>query len=419
MNVNYVLTVIFLIQIQFLNMAIPGRFSHVVITLFIFILIFIFKKKLNLSEKKLLIISVLILLYGFLVSAFGFLSYSVSKANLFYLSDSIIALIYLTVFISAPVIMYLQFSGLSIERFCYLILISHGITLIVAILQVLNLFPNETILNANDVYVYGRISLLDKEPSVASYRLFFLLWLVFFIKQSFCSSGFKFYSLYSFVYLILLVLSIVSVKSKLVVLLIPIILMVATFHYLFSKRKVSFKKLILFVFIFLFFVYFVVNSEYFNYAIQYTFVYSDGSFSTRALVAIESVRMFLFNPLGVGMSYPLYLQEYIESSSLLSYFYNSEIKSYVDENAYSTLISPKSFLLTSLLIFGFPFVFLVTLIVRNIVKLSIDTRCFFINLAFMWFSMFYMVVSDFNIQPLLYFTIYMVIIKNYERKSSN
>ncbi|MEQ5874339.1 hypothetical protein J3455_07205 [Pseudoalteromonas sp. NFXS39] len=414
---SYVLTVIFLIQIQFLNMAIPGRFSHVVITLFVFILIFIFKKKLNFSERKLLIISVLVLLYGFIVSAVGFLSYSVSKTNLFYLSDSVVALIYLTIFIVTPAIIYFQFSSLNVERFCYLILFLHSVTLISAILQVLNLFPNETILNANDVYVYGRISILDKEPSVASYRLFFLLWLVFFIKQSFYSSSFKFYSLYSFVYMILLVFSIVSVKSKLVVLLIPIILVVATFHYFFSKRKISFKKLLLFVFIFSFFLYFVTESDYFNYAVQYTFVHSDGSFSTRALVAIESVRMLLFNPFGVGMSYPLYLQEYIENSSLLSYFYNSEIKSYVDTSTYSTLISPKSFLLTSLLILGFPFVFLVILIVRNIVKLSINTNCFFINLAFMWFSIFYMVVSDFNIQPLLYFSIYMVIIKSYERKN--
>lgn len=417
----YIVSAISLLQFQLLNMAIPGRFSHLVVTLLLMSIVLFTVNAWTKLEKDLLKVTVILLVYGAIVTLCGFLYHLIFKIGYFSLSDAAVSLIYFTLFVVSPSIIFCFMGKLRLAPLCYLVVAIHLFTIVVAILQIFDAFPQSSILNSSETHVLGRIAILDKEPSVASYRLFFLLWIVCFIRVSLLSNSIskRVMDLLGLSFSLLTIFAIIYVRSKLVIFVVPVAIFLALVSYSLIKNKVSYFKMSLLIPPLAFIAYQVTQTEYFNYAYTYTFVYSDGSFSTRALAAIESMRLFISVPFGTGMSYPLYLLDYIKSSSLLDTFYNSEIQSYLNTVGYNTIISPKSFLLTCMLILGFPFVVILFKVFENLVFLSKDTRSLFPNLCFFWFSMLYITVSDFNIQPLLYFSLFMVVINAYAKRKED
>jgi hypothetical protein len=412
MGLKYIVICFFLFQIQFLNMAIPGRFTHLLMFVFVSMLILVSELKYHPSKhlKKCLLLTLLFLGYGALITSFSFFRAYISQVEGFSLGNVMISLTYLSFFCVIPLSISSVFSRTDNSKIIKLILLFHLITVITGLLQILGLFPNNTILNANDIYVHSRISILDKEPSVSTFRLVFLIWGIVYLFSLCKLTFYKKIILASYVFFLLLIIG--FVRSKFIIFIIPLAVIIAAVHMLFIAKKIKIMKAIFFSGIAVISFIGILQSNYFYYAYTYTLMQSEGSFSTRMIMAIEGANVFIHNPLGVGMGYPLYLLDFLKSSSLLNYFYNQEIAGYLALTEYNTIISPKSFFITSSLILGVTFFYLVVKCFFWVLHSSRGTSSLFPNLFFFWFSFLYVLISDFNLQPLIYFTIYILLIKN-------
>lgn len=401
LKVTYLYALI-LFSIQFTNLAVPGRYTHILCLVIFTLFVMYHSNVLDMRIGKKIASIITLFAYGAILTVVGFLCSTISFGNTFSVSTILIVLYYFFSYLILFVSLTFIFRNLNVNVFLSLVLSCHSITLLIGLLTVSSILPYSGFYNVvESKEFFGRLPLLDKEPSVSSFRiaiLFYFCVISIFVSRSKLGSYSSFFMCCVFAYLLF------EVKSKSSIFLIPLSFVLSSLFLVLASNKSTLKRLGSFFKIGLVLLpclFLVINSNYFNYAFSMTFAnYESGSSAlSRLVLGVAGLEMILSYPLGFGKSYPLYYKEYIESALAIFWGSNSELDYMLGlPNAFNSIYSPKNIIIQIGLVFGvFGLMFTVFVFVNAIRNILSSQRSFsqkncLLSLVFFLFG--YLFVSD-------------------------
>lgn len=391
------------IFIQFDNINILGRFTHV---FFLSLLILFFRYKyIQISKNELYIY-----LYMVLITFIGGLYISIYPNNNL-LSISLIDIIKSIYYISSFWIIYLTIKQIAIvltlKQLFNFLLLSHIITLISGFVLFYGNVIHIPVLNYSPVINDNRLALFSKEPSQAAYRVIVLFYISF-IYAYFNKK--KLFYIYSSLALFLLFL----IKSKSSIFILPISLLISYFISLKMKKNDFIKFIPMGIFIVIC-IALLLMSDYFHYAYTMLFVKQDGSVFTRFIGFETSIRMFLHNPFGYGDLFPSFVQHYLNNTLKNYNLINNELINLLSLTQFNTLLSFKNAFSTILVSYGILGIISIIYIyfypIKNILNSkSLELTERIILASFFILSFIDLFAQDMIISYIIYFTISYTII---------
>jgi hypothetical protein len=386
------------IVFQFPNLPIPGRFTFILFGLILITLIFnryikfiktqvIFCLGINFY---LIIISCVSILCT--INAYDWNLTSILKQFLYYQA-------YLFLFCSAGVFIYALNRFNAFNTF----IVSHIIYFAIGYLLILGI--NMSFLNAKDMIVEGgRLAITENEPSVATLRVVFVLFLSSLLMKSNKPLA-----------LLLVVASVVLlfyIRSKSTIFLLPISIAISgVFYIMLSSMEFSrkLKVLIYLTAILVFIIALAVNSTYFYYAYHFTFIDQTGSALSRLIFFKTGLDLIIENPFGYGFAFQPFFKDALQLNILQNAISNSELRSLFNTHDMDTMLSPKSGIITIGIVGGVPLVLVfISIFYKTLTKIYGSTLGDGKKISiggFLIFMLIYSFVSEVNASFILYLSI--------------
>ncbi|QYJ79925.1 hypothetical protein [Shewanella acanthi] len=291
-----------------------------------------------------------------------------------------------------------------------LLIYTHVFYLILGVAVVFGASDLVAYLNASPVILdSGRISVTELEPSVATLRPGFILFVTYII----FSYNRKVSSVTVYILTALVLFVLFNIKSKSIIFILPLSILFSTMLVvLIAKGKLVNKVSILLTFIPVGLIasHYILQSEYFTYAFHFTFVDVSGSSLSRLLFAQTGVNLFVNNPFGYGVTYyPFFKEELLNVISINNFILNEELLYMQSDGDMSSLFSPKSGLLTwsvnggvvlilAYLVYSFS-------IVRNCLRTNLNSKLQIAIISSIIFFVSFSMISEINASFVLYFGI--------------